>query len=64
MVAVGARREVLAKAVYRSELDALMDEAAHPISGHPTLNALREWMDRYARLVATKHACTTPCASR
>ena len=49
-------REALVEAVYRSELDALAGEAALLLGAHPAFDALRMWMDRYARFVATKRA--------
>ena len=51
-----ATREALVEAVYRSELDALMAEGEALIGKHPAFQALRLWMDRYVRFVATKHA--------
>ena len=51
-----ATREALVEAVYRSELDALMAEGESLIAMHPAFQALRLWMDRYVRFVATKHA--------
>ena len=44
------------EAVYSSELDALVAEAAHLLGGNTAFDGLRLWMDRYARFVATKHA--------
>ena len=49
-------REVLVEAVYRSELDALAADAEALLAAHGALDALRMWMDQYARFVATKHA--------
>ena len=49
-------REALVEAVYRSELDALAAEAEALLAAHGALEALRVWMDRYARFVAAKHA--------
>ena len=49
-------REALVEAVYRSELDALAADAEPLLATHGALDALRTWMDRYARFVATKHA--------
>lgn len=51
-----ATREALVEAVYRSELDALMAEGQDLIGRYPAFQALRLWMDRYVRFVATKHA--------
>jgi AcrR family transcriptional regulator len=49
-------REALVEAVYRSELDALEAKAETLLSAHPAFEAMRRWMDRYARFVVTKHA--------
>ena len=49
-------REALVEAVYRSELDALAADADALLAGHGALDALRLWMDRYARFVAAKRA--------
>lgn len=49
-------REALVEAVYHLELDALTAEAAQLLGAYPAFDALRLWMDRYARFVATKHA--------
>ena len=49
-------REALVEAVYRSELDALAMDAESLLAAHGALDALRMWMDQYARFVATKHA--------
>ncbi len=49
-------REALVEAVYHAELDALAVEATLLLSAHPAFDALRTWMDRYTRFVATKHA--------
>ena len=49
-------REALVEAVYRLELDALAVEAAQLLDAYPAFDALRLWMDRYARFVAAKHA--------
>ena len=51
-----ASREALVEVVYRSELDALMAEGEVLIAKHPAFQALRLWMNRYVRFVATKHA--------
>ena len=51
-----ATREALVEAVYRSELDALAADADALLAAHGALDALRLWMDGYARFVATKHA--------
>ena len=64
-------REALVEAVYRSELDALAADAEPLLATNGALDALRMWMDRYARFVATKHAMrdalrialTSPAAS-
>ena len=42
--------------MYRSELDALAADADALLKAHGALEALRLWMDGYARFVATKHA--------
>ena len=49
-------REALVEAVYRTELDALAADAEPLLARYPALDALRTWMDRYARFVAAKHA--------
>lgn len=49
-------REVLVEAVYCTELDALAAEAESLLRVHPASKALRMWMDRYTRFVATKRA--------
>ncbi len=49
-------REALVEAVYRSELDALAADADALLAGHGALDALRLWMDGYARFVAAKRA--------
>ena len=49
-------REALVEAVYRSELDALAADAEPLLAAHGALDALRMWMDQYARFVAVKHA--------
>ncbi len=49
-------REALVEAVCHLELDALTAEAAQLLGACPAFDALRLWMDRYARFVATKHA--------
>ncbi len=51
-----ASREALVEAVYRSELDALMAEGKDLVGKYPAFEALRLWMNRYVRFVATKHA--------
>ena len=51
-----ATREALVEAVYRSELDALTADGEDLLTGHSAFQALRMWMDRYVRFVATKHA--------
>lgn len=49
-------REALIEAVYHSELDALEAEAHDLLKAHPSFEAMRRWMDRYAQFVATKRA--------
>ena len=49
-------REALVEAVYGLELDALAADAEPLLAAHSALDALRMWMDRYARFVAAKHA--------
>lgn len=49
-------RETLVEAVYRHELDMLETETDGLLAAHAGSEALRLWMDRYARFVATKHA--------
>jgi AcrR family transcriptional regulator len=51
-----ATREALVEAVYRSELNALMNDGEELIKQYPAFQALRMWMDRYVEFVATKHA--------
>jgi AcrR family transcriptional regulator len=51
-----ATREMLVEAVYRLELDGLETEADNLLERYPGFQAMRLWMDRYARFVATKHA--------
>ncbi|HEX7816570.1 TetR/AcrR family transcriptional regulator [Dyella sp.] len=47
-------REALVEAVYRSELDAVTAMADTLIARHEGFEALRLWMARYTRFVATK----------
>ena len=49
-------REELVEAVYRTELDALLEDVERPLKRRSALAALRLWMDRYAQFVAGKHA--------
>ena len=49
-------KEALVEAVYRSELDALDREADHLLSDRSSAEAMRLWMDAYARFVVAKHA--------
>ena len=49
-------KEALVEAVYRSELDTLDDEAGDLLAQHPAAEAMRLWMDSYARFVVAKHA--------
>ena len=49
-------KEALADAVYRSELDSLDLEAEQLLSSHLSFDAMRLWMNSYARFVSTKHA--------
>lgn len=49
-------KEALAGAVYQSELDALDREADALLSTRPAADAMRRWMDSYARFVVAKHA--------
>ncbi len=51
-----ATKETLVEAVYRSELDALDLEADDLLSRHSSADAMRQWMDSYAKFVAAKHA--------
>ena len=51
-----ATREMLIEAVYSSELDGLEIEAENLLRRHGGFGAMRLWMDRYARFVATKRA--------
>jgi AcrR family transcriptional regulator len=49
-------KEALVEAVYRSELDALEGEADDLLSSRLSFDAMRQWMNGYARFVTTKHA--------
>jgi AcrR family transcriptional regulator len=49
-------KEALVEAVYRSELDALDREADDLLSNRPAAEAMRHWMDSYAKFVVAKHA--------
>ena len=49
-------KEALVEAVYRSELDALDGEADDLLSHLSSAEAMRRWMDGYARFVVAKHA--------
>jgi AcrR family transcriptional regulator len=49
-------REALVEAVYRSELDSLGADAHELLKRNRAIDALRTWMNRYAKFVATKHA--------
>jgi AcrR family transcriptional regulator len=49
-------KEALVEAVYQRELDALDRKADDLLSAHRSFDAMRLWMDRYARFVVTKHA--------
>jgi AcrR family transcriptional regulator len=49
-------KEALVGAVYRSELDALDREADDLLSNRPPAEAMRRWMDSYAKFVVAKHA--------
>src|ERR1700722_8228234 len=51
-----ATKETLVEAVYGSELDALDLEADDLLSRHSSADAMRRWMDSYAKFVAAKHA--------
>ncbi|NNC13682.1 TetR/AcrR family transcriptional regulator [Planctomonas sp. JC2975] len=52
-------RESLVEALYRSELDAVVASADDLLTGRTAFEALRLWMDRYTRFVATKQGMTT-----
>ncbi|MGB8406784.1 MAG: helix-turn-helix domain-containing protein [Mycobacterium sp.] len=47
-------REALVEAVYRAELAEVAATAEELLRSHPPVEALRLWMDRYARFVAAK----------
>ncbi|MEZ0049438.1 AcrR family transcriptional regulator [Mycobacterium sp. MAA66] len=47
-------REALVEAVYRAELAEVAATAHELLQGHPPAEALRVWMDRYAKFVAAK----------
>ena len=49
-------KEALVEAVYRSELDALDAEADDLLARHSAAEAMRRWMNGYARFVVAKHA--------
>lgn len=49
-------KEALVDAVYQVELDALDAEADRLLQLHPAADAMRQWMNLYARFVAAKHA--------
>ena len=49
-------KEALVEAVYRSELDVLDGEADRLLSDRTPAEAMRQWMDSYARFVVAKHA--------
>lgn len=49
-------KETLVEAVYRSELDALDREADELLAARAPAEAMRQWMDSYARFVVAKHA--------
>ena len=49
-------KETLVEAVYQSELDALDSEADQLLSDRTPAEAMRQWMDSYARFVVAKHA--------
>ena len=49
-------KEALVDAVYQRELDALDRKADELLASHPSFDAMRHWMDSYARFVATKYA--------
>lgn len=49
-------KEALVEAVYRSELDALDNEAEDLLAGRLAGDAMRQWLDRYAAFVVAKHA--------
>ena len=49
-------KETLVEAVYGPELDALDVEADDLLSRHSSAEAMRQWMDSYAKFVAAKHA--------
>lgn len=48
-------RQALVEAVYRSELADVVESADTLLQAHPADIALRQWIDRYATFVATKH---------
>ena len=48
-------REALTTAVYRSELDSLEQAVGGLLAAGSAADALRQWMDGYARFVSTKH---------
>lgn len=48
-------REALVEAVYAAELDTVTDSAHRLLAELPPDEALRAWMERYARFAAAKH---------
>ena len=49
-------KEALAEAVYSAELDELEIEATRLLESSKSFDAMREWLDAYAKFVSTKHA--------
>jgi AcrR family transcriptional regulator len=49
-------KETLVEAVYAAELDALDVEADMLLVEHASADAMRKWINAYAKFVATKHA--------
>jgi AcrR family transcriptional regulator len=52
-------REALVEALYRSELDEVVDSADALFDGRTAFQSLRAWMDRYTRFVATKQGMSS-----
>lgn len=48
-------REALVLAVYRHEIDELVEAAPSMLAAHPPLEALRLWIERLARDIRIKH---------
>ena len=56
-------REALVEAVYRNEVDRLCDAAEALLRRLPPEEALRDWMDRYAAMIAAKRGMAAALTS-